>query len=166
MSACIPEGGRVAVAGPPLSETQPLLSWLHKLTSRLTARADTIGHDLAVKNERSGDGENTLRKTLGLLETTVGGVGIILGAGIYALVGEGRGKAGDAVWLSFLLAAVMAGVIGLSYAELAAAFPRAGADYEYTRQALGLRVSFVVGWLIVIGNLVAAATVSLGFGAT
>ena len=58
----------------------------------------------------------------------------------------------------------MAGVVGLSYAELAAAFPRAGADYEYTRQALGLRVSFVVGWLIVIGNLVAAATVSLGFG--
>ena len=106
----------------------------------------------------------TLRRSLGLLETTLGGIGIILGAGIYALVGEVAGKAGDAVWVSFLMAAVMAAVIGLSYAELASAFPRAGADYEYTRQALGLRAAFVVGWLIVIGNLVAAATVSLGFG--
>jgi len=94
----------------------------------------------------------------------MGGIGIILGAGIYALVGEVAGKAGDAVWVSFLMAAAMAAVIGLSYAELASAFPRAGADYEYTRQALGLRTAFVVGWLIVIGNLVAAATVSLGFG--
>ena len=94
----------------------------------------------------------------------MGGVGIILGAGIYALVGEVAGKAGDAIWVSFLMAAAMAAVVGLSYAELASAFPRAGADYEYTRQALGLRAAFVVGWLIVIGNLVAAATVSLGFG--
>ncbi len=110
------------------------------------------------------DSGPTLRRTLGLLETTVGGVGIILGAGIYALVGEAAGKAGDGVWLSFLIAALMAAVIGLSYAELASAFPRAGADYEYTRQALGPRASFVVGWLIVIANLVAAAAVSLGFG--
>lgn len=106
----------------------------------------------------------TLRRSLGLFETTLGGIGIILGAGIYALVGEVAGKAGDAVWVSFLMAAAMAAVIGLSYAELASAFPKAGADYEYTRQALGLRAAFVVGWLIVIGNLVAAATVSLGFG--
>jgi APA family basic amino acid/polyamine antiporter len=108
--------------------------------------------------------EPGLRRTLGLLETTVGGVGIILGAGIYALVGEAAGKAGDAVWLSFLVAAVMAAVIGLSYAELASAYPKAGADYEYSLQALGQRASFVVGWLIVIANLVAAAAVAIGFG--
>ncbi len=107
---------------------------------------------------------HTLRKTLGLLETTIGGVGIILGAGIYVLVGKVAGEAGNALWISFLMAAAMAAVIGLSYAELASAHPRAGADYEYTRQALGPRVAFVVGWLIVIGNLVAAAAVALGFG--
>ena len=112
----------------------------------------------------SADPAPALRETLGLLETTVGGVGIILGAGIYALVGEAAGKAGDAVWLSFLMAALMAGVIGLSYAELAGAFPKAGADYEYSRQALGSRAAFVVGWLVVIANLVAAAAVALGFG--
>ena len=106
----------------------------------------------------------TLRRSLGLFETTLGGIGIILGAGIYALIGEVAGKAGDAMWVSFLMAAAMATVIGLCYAELASAFPRAGADYEYTRQALGQRVSFVVGWLVVIADLVAAAAVALGFG--
>ncbi|MEX0800145.1 MAG: APC family permease [Dehalococcoidia bacterium] len=106
----------------------------------------------------------TLRRSLGLVETTIGGVGIILGAGIYALVGEAAGEAGNALWISLLMASAMAAVIGLAYAELASAIPKAGADYEYTRQALGQRAAFVVGWLIVIGSLVAAATVALGFG--
>lgn len=106
----------------------------------------------------------TLRRSLGLLETTLGGIGIILGAGIYALVGEVAGQAGDALWLSFLMAGGMAAAVGLCYAELASAYPRAGADYEYTRHALGPRAAFVVGWLIVIGNLVAAAAVALGLG--
>jgi APA family basic amino acid/polyamine antiporter len=99
-----------------------------------------------------------------LIEATVGGIGIILGAGIYVLVGEVAGESGNAVWISFALAAVVAGTVGLSYAELASMYPRAGADYEYTRQALGPRPAFVVGWLIVVGNLVAAAAVALGFG--
>ncbi|MGB2695511.1 MAG: APC family permease [Dehalococcoidia bacterium] len=105
-----------------------------------------------------------LERKLGLLETTVGGIGIILGAGIYVLVGEVAGQAGNALWISFLMAAGMAAVVGLGYAELVSAFPRAGADYEYTREALGARIAFVVGWLIVIGNIVAAAAVALGFG--
>lgn len=106
----------------------------------------------------------TLRRSLGLVETTLGGVGLILGAGIYALVGEAAGTAGNAVWLSFALAAGIAALTGLSYAELASAFPKAGADYEYSRQALGMRFAAVVGWLIVAGNVVAAAAVALGFG--
>jgi APA family basic amino acid/polyamine antiporter len=108
--------------------------------------------------------KRSLRRSLGLFETTFGGVGIILGAGIYALVGEVAGRAGDAMWLSFVMAAGMSAVVGLSYAELASTFPSAGADYEYTRRALGLRAAFVVGWLIVVGNMVAAAAVALAFG--
>ena len=110
------------------------------------------------------DRSPSLRRRLGLLETTLSGVGIILGAGIYVLVGEVAGRSGNAVWGAFLIAAGMAALIGLSYAELASMFPRAGADYEYTRRALGLRPAFVVGWLIVIGNLLAAGAVALGFG--
>lgn len=105
-----------------------------------------------------------LRRSLGLVELTLGGVGIILGAGIYALVGEAAGKAGNAVWISFAIAAVMAALTGLSYAELASAYPKAGADYEYTRQAFGRRPAAVVGWVIISGNLIAVAAVALGFG--
>jgi APA family basic amino acid/polyamine antiporter len=112
----------------------------------------------------SDNDPRTLKRSLGLVETTLGGVGIILGAGIYALVGEVAGKAGNAMWISFLMAGAMAAIVGLGYAELASAFPKAGADYEYTRRALGLRAAFVVGWLIVIGNIVAAAAVALAFG--
>jgi amino acid transporter len=112
---------------------------------------------------QSGD-QVGLRRSLGLLELTLGGVGIILGAGIYALVGEAAGKAGDAVWLSFTISAAMAALTGLSYAELASAYPRAGADYEYTRQAFGRRAAAIVGWVIITGNLIAVAAVSLGFG--
>jgi hypothetical protein len=68
----------------------------------------------------------SLRRRLGLLETTLSGVGIILGAGIYVLVGEVAGRSGNAVWGAFLIAAGMAALIGLSYAELASMFPRAG----------------------------------------
>lgn len=104
-----------------------------------------------------------LRRVVGPVEATLSGVGIILGAGIYALIGAVAEKAGNALWLSFLISGTMAAVIGICYAELASMFPSAGADYEYTRQAAGPRAAFVIGWLIVIANLVGAATVALGF---
>ncbi len=105
-----------------------------------------------------------LRRSLSLVETTLAGIGIILGAGIYALVGAVAEEAGDGLWLSFVVAAVVASIIGLCYAELASMFPKSGADYEYTRAALGERPAFVVGWLMVIGNIIAAAAVALAFG--
>ena len=105
-----------------------------------------------------------LHRRLRLFETTLSGIGIILGAGIYALMGEAAGIAGNAVWISFLIAAALAALTGLSYAELVSVYPRAGADYEYARHALGARSGFVVGWLMVVSNLVGAAAVALGFG--
>ena len=105
-----------------------------------------------------------LRRSLSLVDTTLAGIGLILGAGVYALVGAVANEAGNGLWLSFMVAALVAAVIGLCYAELASMFPRSGADYEYTRRALGPRPAFVVGWLMVIGNIIAAAAVALGFG--
>jgi APA family basic amino acid/polyamine antiporter len=119
----------------------------------------SVPDDAAAADERP-----TLRRSLGLLETTLGGVGLVLGAGIYALVGEAAGTAGNALWVSFALAAGIAALTGLSYAELASTYPKAGADYEYSRQALGRRFAGVVGWVIVAGNVIAAAAVALGFG--
>ncbi len=105
-----------------------------------------------------------LKRALGLLELTLCGVGIILGAGIYALIGKAAGMAGGAVWISFVIAAVVAGLSGLSYAELSSIFPKAGAEYEYTRNAFSRRIAFLVGWMIALSGVIGAATVALGFG--
>ena len=76
-----------------------------------------------------------LKRELGIIEVTLSGVGIILGAGIYALIGKGAALAGNSVWLSFALASFIAVFTGLSYAELSSMFPRAIAEYEYTSNA-------------------------------
>lgn len=105
-----------------------------------------------------------LRRELGLFEVTVSGIGIILGAGVYVLIGQAAGLCGNAVWLAFALAAGIALVTGLSYAELSAIFPRAGAEYDYAGSAFNPGVAFVTGWLVFLSGVLAAATVALGFG--
>jgi APA family basic amino acid/polyamine antiporter len=104
-----------------------------------------------------------LRRELGLTAVTLSGIGIILGAGIYALIGTAAGKAGNAVWLSFAVAAGVAFCTALSYAELASMFPRSAAEYEYTNRSFGPSPAFVIGWLIIFSGILGAATVALGF---
>ncbi len=105
-----------------------------------------------------------LKRELGLLEITLSGIGIILGAGIYALIGKATGLAGNAVWLSFALSALVAVFTGLSYAELSSMFPRASAEHEYARSSFGNRLAFITGWLVILSGIIGASTVALGFG--
>ncbi len=106
-----------------------------------------------------------LEPRLGLFQVTMYGVGLILGAGIYVLVGQAAALAGDLVWASFLLAAGVALFTGLSYAELSAMYPKSAAEYVYVRKAFGSPFfAYLVGWLIVFAAVVSAATVALGFG--
>ncbi|MBU0528090.1 amino acid permease [Candidatus Micrarchaeota archaeon] len=105
-----------------------------------------------------------LKRELGLVSTILYGVGIILGAGIYALIGVGAGLAGNMLWLAFLVSAIIAIFTGLSYAELSSLFPKAAAEYHYTKKAFGFETfSFAIGWILVVGTVIAASTVSLGF---
>lgn len=105
-----------------------------------------------------------LRRVLGLWEVTLSGIGIILGAGIYVLIGQAAALCGNAVWLAFAVAAVMALLTGLSYAELSALFPRAGAEYDYVKNAFSADAAFVTGWLVFLSGILSASTVALGFG--
>ncbi|MFH1311482.1 MAG: amino acid permease [Nanoarchaeota archaeon] len=107
--------------------------------------------------------EPTLEKSLGLFEMTMYGVGIILGAGIYALLGEGAGIAGNAVWISFIIAAIVSAFTGLSYCELNSMMPKDAAEYTYTKRAFNKKVAFIVGWVLVLALVVSASAVSLGF---
>ncbi|MGC9554334.1 MAG: APC family permease, partial [Thermoplasmatota archaeon] len=104
-----------------------------------------------------------LERSLSLWEVTLMSVGIILGAGIYVLIGRAAGLAGNAVWLSFVIAAVVASFTGLSYAELSSRFPDAGAEYVYVRRSFGRHPAWLVGWLIIAGSVIGGATVAIGF---
>jgi len=75
-----------------------------------------------------------LKRRISLFGVTVYGVGNILGAGIYALIGEVVGHTGNISWLAFLIASVIGALTGLSYAELSAMYPKSAAFQEYSQQ--------------------------------
>jgi APA family basic amino acid/polyamine antiporter len=104
-----------------------------------------------------------LRRSLSLWQVTASGVGIVIGAGIYVLIGPATQEAGSAVWISFLIAGLLSALTGLSYAELAGMFPSAGAEYSFARHAFNELVGFLVGWLMIAANVIAAGAVAIGF---
>lgn len=106
-----------------------------------------------------------LKRHMGLFHLTMYGVGLILGAGIYVLIGEATAFAGNSVWISFLFGIIIAMFAGLSYAELTALFPKAAAEYTFVKHAFKNNfIAFIIGWLTAITSMIMAATVSLGFG--
>jgi basic amino acid/polyamine antiporter, APA family len=105
-----------------------------------------------------------LKKAVGLLQVVAYGIGNIIGAGIYVLVGDASGLAGNAVWLSFLVGAIVALFTGLTYAELASMYPKAASEYVYLGKAYGKRIlAFLTEWVMLITEIVAATAVSIGF---
>lgn len=108
-------------------------------------------------------GTTRLKRTLTIWPVALSGVGVILGAGIYALIGEAAATSGNALWLAFLFSAAIAAFTGLSYAELSSMFPVAGAEYEYTTRSFGPTLAFVVGMMVTLSGVVGGATVALGF---
>jgi amino acid transporter len=106
-----------------------------------------------------------LKRALGVSALTFYGVGIILGAGIYSVLGAAAGHAGDALWQSFLVSSIVALLTALSYAELATTYPRASAEFTYLRHALPgwPRLALVTGLLVALSGAATAATVSIAF---
>lgn len=105
----------------------------------------------------------SLKRDLGLIHATSAGVGIISGAGIYALTGVATEMTGNSVWMSFFFASLVALFTGLSYAELSSMFPKDAGEFVYAEQAFGEKLAFLVGWLILISGVISLATISLGF---
>jgi amino acid transporter len=105
-----------------------------------------------------------LRRTLGLPLVTLYGLGNILGAGIYVLVGKVAGFAGSSTTLAFIIAMVTAAVTALSYMELAGRYPVSASVSVYLHQAFGKRwLSTTIGLAMVGGGVASAAALAQGF---
>jgi APA family basic amino acid/polyamine antiporter len=105
-----------------------------------------------------------LKRDVGLIGILSAGVGTILGAGIYALLGEAAILSGNLLWFSFLLASIIAALTGLSYAELSSKFPSAGAEFTYVGKIFNRRMANLVGYGLLFTGVFSCATLSLAFG--
>lgn len=106
----------------------------------------------------------TLKRTLSLPLITFYGLGTIIGAGIYVLIGAVASKAGIYAPISFLFAAVIAGFTAFSYAELSSRLPRSAGEAVYVQEAFGRpRLSATIGWCVVAVGIVSSATIANGF---
>jgi len=93
------------------------------------------------------------------------GVGAMVGAGIFSLLGTAGEVAGAAVWLSFVLAGIIAALQGYSFARLGARYPSAAGLIEYINRAFGKgHVATVIAWLAYASNGIVTAMVAVSFG--
>ena len=91
-------------------------------------------------------------------------LGDIVGAGIYALVGEVGATVGGAIWSAFLFAFVLAVFTAASYAELVTKYPRAGGSATYINNAFkNPFVSFMVAFAVMASSITSACVLTLAF---
>jgi len=112
-----------------------------------------------MNNETAG-----LKRSLSLPLLTLYGLGNILGAGIYVLIGKVVATAGLFTPWSFLIASIIAGLTAFSYAELSSRYPLSAGEAVYLQAGFRLKyLSAGVGILIILAGIVSAAAISRGF---
>src|SRR3954449_7645974 len=103
--------------------------------------------------------------TLGVRQAAFIGVGAMVGAGIFALLGAAGEVAGAAVWISFLLAGAVAGLQGYSFAKFGARYPSAGGLLEYVSRGFGDgHFTGIIAWLVLATNAIVTGMVAVSFG--
>ncbi len=111
------------------------------------------------------DTEVRLAREMSLLDVTLIGVGAMIGAGIFVLIGMAAGVAGPALILGFVLNGVVTLFTAMAYAELGSCFHDAGGGYLWVKEGLPKWNGFLAGWMSWFAHAVACSVYSLGFGA-
>ncbi|NEZ89531.1 APC family permease [Weissella paramesenteroides] len=107
------------------------------------------------------DKDGKLQPVLGKREMIAMGIGTVVGAGVFTMPGIVAAEyAGPAVVISFVIAALIAGLSALAYSELASAMPFAGSIYSWANVIFGEFIGWIAGWAILAEYLIALALVS------
>jgi len=139
-----------------------------------TAGAHFLGNPFSVFRKKNPDviidtaNSHKLKRTLTAFDLTILGIGAIIGAGIFALIGiasagsDGQVGAGPAIIVSIILTGIACAFAALCYAEFAAMLPIAGSAYTYTYATLGEIMAWFIGWMLMleyaIGNITVASS--------
>lgn len=105
----------------------------------------------------------TFERTIGLFGATTIGVGALMGAGVYVLIGMAAGVAGPSVWISYILCGILAFLTTLLFAEMARLVPISGGGYAYAYESLGRLGGFTTGWFLALGSIFACGLYAIGF---
>lgn len=108
--------------------------------------------------------EIELRRDLGLFDVTMIGIGAMIGAGAFVLLGSAAGVAGSAAVLALIFNGAVTTITALAYAELGSAFPQAGGGYIWAKEGLPAPSGFLCGWMSWIAQIIACSLYAVGFG--
>lgn len=104
-------------------------------------------------------------KRMTVLQATFIGVGSMVGAGIFALLGAAGAVAGSAVWVSFLIAGIIAALQGYSFAKLGATYPSGGGILTFLSKGFGEgHVAGIGSWLFFTAGSIVVAMIATSFG--
>lgn len=106
-----------------------------------------------------------LRRTLGVFDAVVVGLGAMLGAGVFVALGPAAGAAGTGLLWGLAVAALVAYCNAMSSARLAVDYPASGGTYVYGRERLGPFWGWLAGWAFVVGKTASCAAMALTVGA-
>jgi basic amino acid/polyamine antiporter, APA family len=115
------------------------------------------------------DETRKLKRVLGPFDVTMIGIGAVIGAGIFAMVGEAAVgassgfPAGPALIISFVFTAIACGFTALCYAELAAMVPISGSAYTYSYATMGELVAWIIGWDLIIEYAIGNVAVAISW---
>lgn len=105
-----------------------------------------------------------LKRTLNTFQISLYGIGTILGAGIYSLIGKITATSGVLAPVSFILSALIASLTAVSYSQLVKLHPKSAGEAEYVYQGFkNLTLSNIVGWLVAFTGVVSASTLTKAF---
>lgn len=114
-------------------------------------------------NAEHASSSNTLHRSVGLFPLTMIGVGATIGTGIFFTMVEAVPKAGPSVILSFLIAAITAGLTALCYAELSFRIPASGSSYSFAYASVGEFLAFIMAACLLLEYGLAASAVAIGW---